>query len=167
MKKYIIAILAVLCTVTGFAQKAKFGHVDYGNIMKEMPGIDTAQSNLLALQNELQETGQQMATEIQKKEADYQNLVNSGISSAVLKVKEDELQKLYSRIQEFASNSEQELQAKQIELLKPFQEKLLDAIKVVAENGKYTYVFDITTLSYYGDSDNLTDAVKKQLGIVK
>ncbi len=167
MKKYIIAILAVLCTVTGFSQKAKFGHVDYGDIMKDMPGIDTAQSNLLALQNELQETGQQMATEIQTKEAEYQRMVNSGTSSAVLKIKEDELQKLYSRLQEFASSSEQELQAKQIELLKPFQEKLLDAIKVVAENGKYTYVFDITTLSFYSDSDNLTDTVRKQLGIVK
>ena len=73
--------------------------------------------------------------------------------------------KLYARFQEFASNSEQELQAKQIELLKPFQDNLMEAIRKVAENGKYTYVFDISTLAFHADGDDLTKAVKSQLGI--
>ena len=73
--------------------------------------------------------------------------------------------KMYARLQEFASNSEQELQSKQLELLKPFQDNLLEAIKKVAENGKYTYVFDISTLAFSSDSDDLTAAVKTQLGI--
>ncbi len=165
MKKYFIILIVLAFSVTGFAQKAKFGHVDYASIMKDMPGIDTAQTNLLSLQQELEDAGQQMANEIKSKEADYLRLANSGASSAMLKVKEDELTKLYARLQEFASNSEQELQTKQLELLKPFQEKLLEAIKVVAKNGKYTYIFDISTLAFYADSDDLTKAVRVQLGI--
>lgn len=165
MKKLTVILVCLLVTVAGFAQKAKFGHVDYAEIMKVMPGIDTAQTVLLNYQKELEQVGQQMVMEFKQKEAAYAQLQNSGASAAILKVREDEMMKLYKRIQEFTSNSESELQAKQIELLKPFQENLLEAIKKVASNGNYTYVFDISTLAFHAESDNLTEAVKKQLGV--
>ena len=82
MKKLIIILLALICTVGGFAQKAKFGHVDYGAIMKEMPGIDTAQTALLNVQKELQEAGQQMANEFKQKETEYGQMANNGASAA-------------------------------------------------------------------------------------
>ena len=167
MKKLTLVLFCLLLAVAGFSQKAKFGHVDYGTIMKDVPGIDTAQAKLMDYQKELEETGQQMVNEFKEKEAAYTKLVNSGASSAILKVKEDEMTQLYARIQQFAAISEEELQTKQVELLKPFQEKLMDAIKKVAEAGNYTYVFDITTLAFHADSDDLTAAVKKQLGITK
>ena len=165
MKKLIIIVCLLAGIATSFAQKAKFGHVDYAAIMKEMPGIDTAQTRLADFQQELEVTGQAMVNEFQDKEAKYTHLATSGASAAILKVREDEITKLYARLQEFVANSEAELQAKQVELLKPFQSKLLDAIKVVAEKGNYTYVFDISTLAFYADSDDLTSAVRTQLGI--
>lgn len=166
MKKFLVIVfVAILCVTTGYAQKAKFGHVDYGNVMKEMPGIDTAQQALLLYQQELEAVGKQMADEFKAKQAEYANLVNTSTSSAILKVKEDELMKLYKRLQDFVSSSEKDLQAKQIELLKPFQERLLGAIKTVAERGKYNYVFDITLCAFHTDADDLTAAVKNELGI--
>ena len=122
-----ICIIAVCCITAGYAQKAKFGHVDYGAVMKDM--------------------------------------ANTTTSSAILKVKEDELMKLYTRLQDFVASSEMDLQNKQIELLKPFQDKLMDAIKKVAENGKYTYIFDITMCAFHTDAEDITAAVKKELGI--
>jgi outer membrane protein len=166
MKKLLtIVCVALLCVTTGYAQKAKFGHVDYGTVMKEMPGIDTAQQALLTYQQELEAVGQQMADEFKTKQAEYTNLANTTTSSAILKVKEDELMKLYKRLQDFVSSSEQELQAKQIELLKPFQERLLAAIKTVAEREKYTYVFDITMCAFHNETDDLTAAVRAELDI--
>jgi len=166
MKKFLfILAVALLCVTTGYAQKAKFGHVDYGSIMKEMPGVDTAQQALLSYQQELEAVGQQMADEFKTKQTEYANLANKTTSTAILKVKEDELMKLYKRLQEFVSSSEQELQLKQVELLKPFQQKLLAAIKTVAEREKYTYVFDITMCAFHNDSDDLTAAVRAELGI--
>ncbi len=161
----VIISIALLCATTGFAQKAKFGHVDYGALMKEMPGIDTAQQALLQYQQELESVGKQMAEEFKTKQADYANLANSTTSSAILKVKEDELMKLYKRLQDFVSTSEVDLQKKQIELLQPFQEKLLAAIKKVAETNKYTYIFDVTMCAFHTDADDLTDAVRAELGI--
>lgn len=165
MKKLIIIILAITATMAGFAQKAKFGHVDYGSIMQVMPGIDSARTQLESYQQELEETGQAMVNEFKEKQDAYSKLSQTNASSAILKVKEDELTKLYARLQEFVSNSESDLQEKQMQLLKPFQEKLMAAIKVVAEKGNYAYVFDISTLAFYADSEDLTAAVKTQLGI--
>lgn len=166
MKKCLIIItVALLCATTGYAQKAKFGHVDYAAVMKDMPGIDTAQQALMDYQQELEAVGQQMADEFKTKQAEYVDLANKTTSSAILKVKEDELMKLYDRLQDFVSSSEMDLQNKQLELLKPFQERLLAAIKTVAEKEKYTYVFDITMCAFYTETDDLTAAVRTELGI--
>ena len=165
MKKLIIIALVLAFSMAGFAQKAKFGHVDYGSIMQVMPGIDSAQANLASYQKELEETGEAMVNEFKQKQEDYAKFAQTSSSSAILKVKEDELTKLYARLQEFVANSESELQAKQVELLKPFQEKLVNAIKDVAEKEGYTYVFDVTTLAFHADSQDLTAAVKAKLGI--
>ena len=166
MKKFLIIIAAaLLCFTTGHAQKAKFGHVDYGEIMKVMPGIDTAQQALIEYQQELEAVGKQMADEFKTKQAEYANLANTTTSSAILKVKEDELTKLYTRLQDFVSSSEADMQRKQLELLQPFQDRLLAAIKKVAEANKYTYVFDVTLCAFHNDSDDLTAAVKAELGI--
>ncbi len=82
MKKFLILIaVALLCATTGYAQKAKFGHVDYGTIMKEMPGIDTAQQALLEYQQELEAVGKQMADEFKLKQAEYADLTNTPLSS--------------------------------------------------------------------------------------
>lgn len=166
MKKFLVIVAALIlgCTA-GYAQKAKFGHVDYGTIMKEMPGIDTAQQALIQYQQELEAVGKQMAEEFKTKQAEYANLANTTTSSAILKVKEDELTKLYARLQDFVSSSEVDMQRKQIELLQPFQDRLLAAIKKVAETNKYTYVFDITMCAFHNDTDDLTAAVKAELGI--
>jgi len=165
MKKLIIVIFALLLAVPGFSQKAKFGHVDYSTISMQIPGIDSTQQILLNLQQELQETGRQMAEEFKKKEAEYTQLSNSGASAALLKVKEDELNKLYVKLQDFVTASETQLQEKKMELFKPFQDKLKAAIEKVSAKGGYTYVFDISLLAYFSDSDDLTEAVKAELGI--
>ena len=165
MKKLIILIFAVTLALSGFSQKAKFGHVDYSSISMQIPGIDSTQKILMNLQQELQETGKVMADEFKKKEAEYQKLVNSNASAALLKVKEDELSKLYTKLQDYVSNSETQLQERKIELFKPFQEKLKAAIEKVSAKGGYTYVFDISLLAYFSDSDDLTPLVKAELGI--
>ncbi|MBR3559343.1 MAG: OmpH family outer membrane protein [Bacteroidales bacterium] len=166
MKKcFVLIVIAIACLSTGYAQKAKFGHVDYGSVMKDMPGIDTAQAALKVYQEELEAVGQQMAEEFKAKQADYANLTNTTTSSAILKVKEDELMKLYQRLQDFVSSSQMDIQRKQVELLQPFQNKLLAAIKKVAETEKYTYVFDITMCAFYSETTDLTAAVRAELGI--
>lgn len=162
----IIVLAALLCPFAASAQqKVKFGHIDYGEIIKIMPGIDTVQKVIADMQAELQATGEDMAKEFQKKQEEYQQLVNKGTSAAVLKIKEDELTNMYKRIQDFSQSAEQDLQAKQLDLLKPFQEKILDAIKAVGKEHNFTYIFDTSTLTYYEQGEDVSAKVKQKLGI--
>lgn len=168
MMKKILSLLFVALLVVptvGMAQsKAKFGHLNYGEVIKEIPGIDTVQQQLLALQEELQKAGEEMQNEFQTK---YQELQNSAatMSPTLLRVKEDELNAMYARIQEFAQTMDEDLRAKQLEMLRPFQEKVLAAIAEVAKAGGYAYIFDTSTLTYYDASENIADKVREKLGI--
>ena len=162
----IIVLAALMCPFASFAQqKVKFGHIDYGEIIKVMPGIDTVQKVIADMQAELQATGEEMAKEFQKKQDEYQQLVNKGVSAAVQKIKEDELTNMYQRIQDFSQSAEQDLQAKQLELLKPFQEKIINAIKEVGKEHNFTYIFDTSTLTYYEHGEDVSAKVKQKLGI--
>ena len=165
---FIIIVLAALLSpfAASAQQKAKFGHIDYGEIIKIMPGVDTVQKVIANMQAELQATGEEMAKEFQKKNEEYQQMVNKGTSSpAVLKIKEDELTNMYQRIQDFSQSAEQDLQAKQLELLKPFQEKILEAVKEVGKEHGFTYIFDTSVLTYYEQGENVAAKVKEKLGI--
>ena len=165
MNRFLLSAFCFLLFCYCSAQ-SKFGHVDYGDIMKNMPGIDSAQVAVTNYQAELQAIGEQMLKEFQEKQAAYEKLTNTpNTSQAVLKIKQDELTGMYKRIQEFAQSMEIDLQDKQLELLEPFQTKLLAAIKKVAKADNYVYIFDVSTLMFYAPSDDLTHKVKAELGI--
>jgi len=145
--------------------QSKFGHVDYGGIMKNMHGIDSIQTVITNYATELRTIGEQMAKEFQEKQAAFEKLNTPNTSQAILKIKQEELMGMYKRIQEFAESMEVDVQDKQLELLEPFQTKLLDAIKKVAKANNYNYVFDITTMLFSSPNDDLTGKVKAELGI--
>ena len=151
--------------LNGFAQ-SKFGHVDYGSIISKMDGIDSIQTIIKNFKAELQAIGEEMAKEFKEKQAALEKLAsNSGTSQAVLKIKQEELAAMYKRIQEFADSMDKDVRDKQLELLEPFQTKLVETIKKVAKASNYNYIFDVSTLVFYAASDDLTDKVKTELGI--
>jgi len=155
----------LLFSFSSFAQ-ARFGHVDYGEIMKNMQGIDSVQNIVTGYAADLQAVGEQMVKEFKEKEAAFEKLANTpSTSPAVLKIRQDELGAMLKRIQEFAQSMEADIQDKQLELLEPFKNRLLDAINKIAKAHNYTYIFDISTLMFSSPTDDLTAQVKAELGI--
>jgi len=131
-----------------------------------MPGIDSIQTILFNFQNELQSIGEEMSKEFKEKQSALEKLTNTpNTSQAILKIRQEELLAMYKRIQEFANSMETDIRDKKIELLEPFQTKLMDAIKKIAKINHYNYVFDVSTLIFYATSDDLTDKVKAELGM--
>ena len=166
--KILLILFIINCqlSIINCVAQSKFGHVDYGEIMKNMQGIDSAQNVMIKFRDDMQKTAEQMTKEFQDKQADLEKLAaNSNSSQAILKIKQDELMAMYKRIQEFSQASEAEIADKQLELLEPFQTKLLAAIKKIAKADNYNYIFDISTLLFYATSDDLTDKVKAELRI--
>ena len=169
MKKIILTIVVLaaglFCSELN-AQKVKFGHVDYAGIIQIMPETDSAQVVVKQLKADLEAEAGVMQQEFQAK---YEEFVQkqSTYSPAVAKVKQKELEDMYQRLQAFAEGAQSQIQAKQMELLEPVQQKVLDAIKEVSKADNFTYVFDVTTIAYGWDTTDITDKVKAKLGLKK
>lgn len=164
MKKMLLLIAAAMLFSIGTADAQKYGHVNSGEILEVMPGIDSLQIKLKAFQDDLQTMYESMVTEFQQKKDKFDREVGT-MSSAVRQVREKELQDLTTRIQEFQANAQDDLEEKQYELAKPYQDAIQDAINKVAKNNGYSYIFDTKILLYYGTGDDITPLVKKELGI--
>ncbi|MDR0207138.1 MAG: OmpH family outer membrane protein [Bacteroidales bacterium] len=146
--------------------QSKFGHVDYGEIMKNMHGIDSIQTVIMKYHSDLEDVAEQMIKELKEKETAFEKLAaGSNTSQAVLKIKQDELLSLYRRFQEFQQSAEKDFTDKKLELLEPFQQKLLDAIKKVGKAYNYNYIFDITAVLFFSPNDDITEKVKAELKI--
>jgi outer membrane protein len=170
MKKLIIILITacILVPVSLFSQnKTKFGHVSPEEIMKLIPGFDTAQKAMLDYQTNYQNEGQEMVKEFQLKQQDYEKLLSTNTSPAILKIKEDELTAMYKRIEEFSSELDANLQSKKVELLMPFQNLIMDAIKEIAKAENFSYIFNKSVLSYYEQGEDISEKVKLKLGIPK
>ncbi|MDA0987094.1 MAG: OmpH family outer membrane protein [Bacteroidetes bacterium] len=166
MKYFIFAILFFSSSIT-FTQQ-KIGYIVTENIMKELPDAVEAQKKLDNLAQTWQEELKKMQTESQKKfdEYDERKLFLSDRRRSEM---EKELQELDSKIisyrtQKFGNNGE--LFTKQSDLMKPIQEKIIKAIKTVADSDGYEYIFDkssSTLLLYSNEKNDVTQKVLKIL----
>jgi outer membrane protein len=163
MKKITFALIAcVFCLSSVFAQK--YGHINSSEIMKVMPGVDSIQIKLADFQKDLEIFHTNMVNEFQTKYDKFDKEAGT-MSTAVRKIREDELRSLQTRIQEFEYNVQDDFEEEQARLIAPFQEKLQNAINEVAKEYKYNYIFDTQTLLYYYGVDDVSALIKKKLGI--
>lgn len=164
MKKILLLVAAALLFSVGTANAQKYGHVNSSEILQVMPGVDSLQVKLQAFQNDLQAMYESMMNEYQTKKDKFDREVGT-MSSAVRQVREKELEDLGLRIQEFQSNAQEDLEEKQYELAKPFQDAIQNAIDKVAKANGFAYIFDTKILLYYESGEDITPLVKKELGI--
>lgn len=164
MKKILLLVAAALLFSVGTADAQKYGHVNSGEILQVMPGVDSLQIKLQAFQSDLQAMYESMMNEYQTKKDKFDREVGT-MSSAVRQVREKELEDLGLRIQEFQSNAQEDLEEKQYELAKPFQDAIQNAIDKVAKANGFAYIFDTKILLYYESGEDITPLVKKELGI--
>ena len=97
---------------------------------------------------------------------DYQSQA-SGMSDLIKQTKEKELSDLQARIDAFQQKANQDLQAKQQELVAPFIEKAKTAIREIAKENKYTYILNAIedVVIYKEEADDVMPLVKKKLNI--
>ena len=164
MKKILI-LLAVIVSLSSFGQK--FGHINSNELLMAMPENQQAREAIQQHSKELETQLMAMQAELEQKYNDY--LANKEtLSKLVQQTKETELNDLNTRIQSFQQTAQQDLQAKETELLKPIIEKARNTIREVSKEKGYTYVFDTSTgalVFWPEDSDDLLPLVKTKLGI--
>lgn len=160
----VVALLLIAATTTASAQK--FGYVNSASILAEMADMKAAESNLEGLQKQLQKKGQAM---VQSFQTDYA-AVEAKVQAGDLTPKEQQeqgaaLEKRQQAIQTFEQDMMKQLQDKRATLLEPIYEKVNMAIKAVAEEGGYQFIFDQQVLLYGQETSDVSTAVKGKLGI--
>ena len=163
MKKITFLALFSELTLSSIAQN-KFGHINAEEIMSLMPETKKAQIELESFQKGLEAQLSSLNIEFESKYTDYMN-IESSLDDLTKQDKEAEIKNLQQRMQNFQQNAQQSIQAKQNELLIPINDKLKNAIKEVASEGKYTYIFTIEIFLYAEESKDIGSLVKAKLGL--
>ncbi len=166
MKKIILIAAAAILTLSASAQDLKFAHVNFNELVMLMPESDQARATIDATQKEAEETFQGMYEEFQSKLQQYQQKSDTW-TAAIKQSKEKELNDIQTRLQEFQQSVQQELSAKQNELMAPIQEKAMKAVEKLAKDGGYAFVFDASQFIFANDAVvvDLTKEARKALGI--
>ncbi len=165
-------ILVLMMAATAFnADAQKFGYLNSAEILSGMTEVKQADSSMEALQKQLQKKGQQMVQAYQTKLQTLQKKEAAGELSP--KQIEDEaaaLRKEEEKIGKFQQDMEKQMGEKRNTLLQPIFDRVNGAIKDVAKENGYNYIFDRnaaqgSTILYADDSQDVTALVKTKLGL--
>ncbi len=167
MKKLLLVAFAAITTLGASAQNLKFAHINSQELLAIFPGRDSAEAKLQKEYTDTQTIMEEMQVEFNKKYQDYLEKQET-FSTIAKKAKEEELQELQSRIQNFQSSAQEGLQKKEAELFKPIMDKAKAMVEEAGKEGGYMYVFDTSggQVLYFSDkSTDLMPVLKKKLGI--
>ena len=165
--RYSIVLVFLLIGTTSFAQNLKFGHINSQELLSLIPERDSAQ---LVLEN----YAQQLEEQLEAMQVEYNNKVQQYLanqenySDLIKQTKEQELGDLQERITNFQTTAQQDIQQKEAQLIQPIIDKAEKAIREVAEENGFTYVFDLArgTILYFSDvSKDILPLVKAKLKI--
>ncbi|MDX1278672.1 OmpH family outer membrane protein [Oceanihabitans sediminis] len=168
MKQFKTLLLAAALFIggTSFMQaQTKVAHINTQELISQMPDMKTAQA-------EMDKLGKTYEADIKAMVTEYQNKMKLYESEANTKTDEEnqkrliEVQTMQQNIQEYQGQAQQDMQKKEMDLLKPITEKAKAAILKVARAQGFAYVLDSTQGGgvIMADGKDLLADVKKELG---
>ena len=172
LKIGVVAVGMFLAVGTANAQQ-KFGHINSADLLQSMPEMKTADATFQTFAKAKQTSLELMGAERQKLVTTYEEKYKT-LSEANRATLEKELttlgasiQDLEKRITDAQEKAQEELTTKRAEIYQPVFKKAEDAVKVVAKEKGFAYVFDVSqpgVVYFDGGTDMLND-VKTKLGI--
>ena len=167
MKKFLSVIVlgASLLFASTVNAQMKAGYISVDNMVSIMPETTKIDSVLERFQaDSINPRYAQIVALYQYKDSIYRDTIH--VAPAVVKKQiEGELPNLIYQIQNWQQIVNQELEAKQNELLAPIYRKVYDAIKLVAKEKGYTHVFTKEAFLVAPDSDDMITAVAAKLKV--
>jgi outer membrane protein len=170
MKKIVNLFLVsafLLACIPANSQDLKFGHINSQELLTAMPESDSAQAKIEKLAGDYEQQLEEMRVELNKKYDDY--LTNrDSYTDLIRQTKEADITEMQQRIANFEQVAQQDLQSQQQQLLQPILEKANNAIKEVAEENGFVYIFDVSRGNPVFFSEKSTDIlplVRTSLGL--
>ena len=173
MKKVFLSLITLVIFGSISAQAQKVGYCEVDKIVQIMPEYITAKAKLQGEVKDIQSQAEEMQVEFNNKYKAYNDNValpdgdKTKWSTAIVQVKEQELQQLQQRIQDFQQTAQQTIQKRQVELLQPISNKVDSVIDVVMAEKGISFVFkDLTTIEINKKKcEDVSPFVKQKLGL--
>ncbi len=169
MKRILFPCVLLLLVFTGLSYgQIKIGYVDSDAIMDKLPDAQDAKQKLDVLVQEWQGELNKIENTWKTKYDDYEKrkLIMTDQVRTELEAELVKLEKQISDYREKKFGTNGEMFQKQDELMKPVQNKVFSAIKEVAQEEDYDYVFDRSgdiLLLYAKDKYDITVKVLNKL----
>lgn len=145
----------------------KIAYINSAVLLQNMPERINADSALAKYTRTFQEQIEIMTKEFQTKLQSFQSSEKT-MSDAMKEVKTKELQDLQTRIETTQQSAQEKIQMKKQDLYTPILEKADKAIKDVAKEKNYDYIFDVNSqngIVFSKDEYDITNLVKTKMGI--
>ena len=159
-------LLISLLSAFNYGKSQKIAHLNFDSLVSMMPETKMATEIAQNYFKGLEQESIAMQTELESKYKDYMEK-QAGMNDLIRKSKEEDLQQLQKRIQDFQGQADTEYRRKTAELTAPIVKKAKAGIDAVAKEGGYKYVLDTSTertsVLYSEASDDILAAVKKKL----
>jgi outer membrane protein len=162
----VCGLLFGLTTLVGAQSTLKFGHINSTQLLSTMPETKNADSLLQKFGASLESQMKTMSAEYQGKVQDFK-AKEASMAEPIHDAKMKEISDLEQRIQDFQESAQSSMQKKKEELYNPIIKKVEEAIKVIAKEKSYSYIFDtsVGAVLYAQDSDDITPLVRAKLGM--
>jgi outer membrane protein len=165
MKKLLLGAVMALGIMSASAQ-TKIGYINTDELMSVMPESAKIQTDLAEYQASLEQQGITLQKDADAKRDQY--FIDSvKLSPSMKEIRRNELIKLYTRVQNYSQEAQEEAQKYAQSKIAPVQKRALDAVKALAKERGYTYVIDNASniLLVMPPGDDLLPMVKAKLGI--
>jgi outer membrane protein len=167
LKKLLILFIA-LAPLAATAQEVKIATINVQEIITSMPELSGIETQITNKGEEITKNIQALEDEFNKKAGEFEK--NPASSDAMRQDQQRQLAQIQERYQTYVQNSQQEMNQLRQTLFEPLNRKIMDAIKAVGDENKYTFVYDMSSMQtpfmYITPSAvDITLQVKTKLGI--
>ncbi|WP_290699082.1 OmpH family outer membrane protein [Lacinutrix sp.] len=165
IKTLLIAAVLFFGATSFTDAQSKIAHINTTELIQAMPAMKVAQADMERVgktyQSDIEAMKQELKTKTERFEAEAGTKTQEENEKRYVEVQTDQ-----QAIQQYAANAQQQLQKKEVELLKPITEKAKAAILKVAKAQGYDYVLDSTQGGgvIMAEGKDLLMDVKKELG---
>lgn len=141
LKSLLLAATLILSASLTLQAQSKVAHINTLELVESMPDMKSAKSELEKLAKTYETDIQAMATELQNKITQY-DAESSTKTDEENGKRLQEVQSMEQSIRQYQAQAQQDLQKKELDLLRPITEKAKNAILKVGNAQGFDYVLD-------------------------
>ena len=162
--KFITATILAIAPLSVDAQ-SNVAHINVQQLISEMPEVISAQNELAKLEKDYTTQIDNAFKEFQTKAQSYSSDA-ANQTDVTNQARQKELESMQQNIQSFRQTATEDLQKKQVEMMKPLYEKAKAAIEKVASSQGFDYVLDSSAGGsvIMAQGKDLMNEVKNELG---